>query len=232
MSPSASLRVRRLSLPAIVIVALAGAALAVGTSGAQTGHPAAAHDHRSQAAALTARQVAFHDAMRTLWDDHVTWTRLAIVSFAAGLPDLQATEARLLRNQADIGNAIKPYYGRAAGDRLTALLREHILGAVTLLQAAKAGDDARIATASAAWYANGNEVADFLHAANPANWPRAAARSMMKGHLDQTLAQAQHRLQGRFAADARDYDVIHRHILVMADTLSAGIIRQFPQRFR
>jgi hypothetical protein len=55
---------------------------------------------------------------------------------------------------------------------------------------------------------------------------------MMQGHLDQTLAQAQHRLQGRFAADARDYDVIHRHILVMADTLSAGIIRQFPQRFR
>ena len=76
--------------------------------------------------------------MRKLWEDHVTWTRLAIVSFAAGLPDLQATEDRLLRNQTDIGNAIKPYYGQAAGNRLTALLREHILGAVALLQAAKA----------------------------------------------------------------------------------------------
>ena len=78
--------------------------------------------------------------MRKLWEDHITWTRLAIVSFAGGLPDLQATEARLLANQVDIGNAIKPYYGRTAGNRLTALLKEHILGAVALLQAAKSGD--------------------------------------------------------------------------------------------
>ena len=82
--------------------------------------------------------------MRKLWEDHITWTRLAIVSFAGGLPDLQATEARLLANQVDIGNAIKPYYGRTAGNRLTALLKEHILGAVALLQAAKSGDQAAI----------------------------------------------------------------------------------------
>jgi hypothetical protein len=55
--------------------------------------------------------------------------------------------------------------------------------------------------------------------------------SMMKTDLDQTLAEAQHRLQGSFAADARDYEAIHRHILAMADTLSAGIMRQFSQRF-
>ena len=55
---------------------------------------------------------------------------------------------------------------------------------------------------------------------------------MMKVHLDQTLKEAQDRLQGRFAADVRDYDTVHRHILDMADTLSAGIMRQFPQRFR
>jgi hypothetical protein len=54
----------------------------------------------------------------------------------------------------------------------------------------------------------------------------------MKTHLDQTLAEAQHRLQGDFAADIRDYDAVHHHILAMADTLSAGIMRQFPKRFR
>jgi hypothetical protein len=135
-------------------------------SGAHT-HPTAAHEHGPQPAALTARQAAFHDEMRKLWEDHVTWTRLAIVSFAAGLPDLKATESRLLRNQTDIGNAVKPYYGQAAGNRLTALLREHILGAVNLLQAAKAGDNAQIAKASTAWYGNGNQIADLLHDANP-----------------------------------------------------------------
>ena len=60
------------------------------------------------------------------------------------------TEERLLRDRTDIGNAVKPYYGRAAGERLTVLLKEHITGAVALLQAAKAGDDAQIASAKAA----------------------------------------------------------------------------------
>jgi len=240
MKPVEALRRRRVSAPTIVLIVLTSATLAVTTSGAHETHPAGAHHealvgthgNATPATALTARQLAFHDAMRKLWEDHITWTRLAIVSFAGGLPDLQATEARLLANQVDIGNAIKPYYGRAAGKRLTALLKDHILGAVALLQAAKSGDQAAIAKASTAWYVNANQVADFLHAANPHAWSRTTMRAMMKTHLDQTLAEAQHRLQGDFAADIRDYDAVHRHILEMADTLSAGIMRQFPQRFR
>ena len=171
-------------------------------------------------------------AMRKLWEDHITWTRLAIVSFAAGLPDLAATEQRLLRNQQDIGDAVKPYYGTAAGNRLARLLREHILGAVAVLTAAKAGDRAQLGRATAAWYANASSIADFLHRANPRNWPRREMRSMMKTHLDETLREATDRLTGDFAADVRDYDAVHRHILVMADQLSAGIMRQFPARFR
>ena len=125
-------------------------------------------DHTAGVAA--AKQAAFHDAMRKLWEDHVTWTRLAIVSFAHDLPDLPATQGRLLRNQADIGNAIKPYYGRTAGNQLTGLLTEHITGAVALLQAAKAGDQSLVAQRTSEWQANGREIADFLNRANPRNW--------------------------------------------------------------
>jgi hypothetical protein len=181
---------------------------------------------------LDARQLAFHDGMRKLWGDHITWTRLAIVSFAGGLPDLQATETRLLANQTDIGNAVKPYYGKAAGNKLTALLRTHILGAVAVLQAAKAGDQAGTAKAVADWYANADDIADFLHAANPRQWSRAEMRAMMKTHLDETLKEAQDRLAGKFAADIADYEAVHRHILEMADMLSDGIMRQFPRHFR
>ena len=226
MSFEQALRGRRPWLAAIVAIVLA-IAVPAGTAAGMAERHHRSHDH-----ALTAREVAFHDAMRKLWEDHITWTRLAIVSFARGLPDLPATEARLLRNQVDIGNAVKPYYGRAAGNRLTKLLKQHILGAVALLAAAKSGDASAIATAKAAWYANGKKVADFLHRANPHNWPRAAMRAMMKKHLDETLREAQDRLAGRYAADVRDYEAVHRHILAMADMLSTGIIRQFPKRFR
>jgi hypothetical protein len=170
--------------------------------------------------------------MRKLWEDHITWTRLAIVSFAANSPDLPATEARLLKNQSDIAAAIRPYYGKAASKKLRSLLREHILGAVALLQAAKANDTAALGKAHDAWYANANQIADFLSSANRRNWPRGEMRSMMKEHLDVTLKEAVDQLNGRFAAGVADYDSIHRHILEMADQLSAGIVAQFPNRFR
>ena len=104
------------------LIAVAATSLAVVLSGTPAVRAEEGHDHAAAVAAATAKQAAFHDAMRKLWEDHVTWTRLAIVSFAHDLPDLPATQDRLLRNQADIGNAIKPYYGRAAGNQLTALL--------------------------------------------------------------------------------------------------------------
>jgi hypothetical protein len=223
-------RTRRLALTLAGLAVVVAATLALVASGtqAESGH----HHGAAGAARINHKQLAFHDAMRKLWEDHVTWTRLAIVSFAHDLPDLSATETRLLRNQTDIGNAVKPYYGAAAGNRLTALLKEHILGAVALLEAAKAGDPALIAKRRDEWYANGRQVADFLHRANPRNWPKRDLREMMKTHLDQTLQEAVDRLGGKYAADIRDYERIHRHILEMADTLSAGIMKQFPRRFR
>ena len=131
-------------------------------------HPAG-HAPVSAPAAVSSAPIekaAFHDAMRKLWEDHVTWTRLYIVSAAAGLPDSQATAERLLRNQSDIGDAIKPFYGNPAGDRLTALLRSHILIAADLIKAAKAGDTAAADTASTRWNANADEIVDFLSDAN------------------------------------------------------------------
>jgi hypothetical protein len=226
---------RRMTLALAALLAVSAATLVLSGSGARDSEAeSGGHSHgmATATAKMNNKQLAFHDAMRKLWEDHVTWTRLAIVSFAHDLPDLSATQTRLLRNQNNIGNAVKPYYGRAAGNRLTALLREHILGAVALLQAAKAGDQALIKQRSDEWYANAKQIADFLHNANPRHWPRRELREMMKAHLDQTLDEATHRLQGDYAADIRDYERIHRHILEMADTLSAGIIAQFPRRFR
>jgi hypothetical protein len=137
-----------------------------------------------------------------------------------------------LANQDHIGDAIKPFYGEAAGEQLTALLKEHILGAVTLLQAAKAGDATAFEAANTAWYANGSEIAQFLNSANPENWPLDHTSHHMTMHLDLTLQEAANRLGGNFASDIADYDAVHNAILEMADFLSLGIINQFPKNFR
>ena len=57
-------------------------------------------------------------------------------------------------------------------------------------------------------------------------------RAMMRKHLDDTLAEAVNQLQGNYAAGVADYDAIHQHILMMADTISDAIMQQFPRRFR
>lgn len=175
---------------------------------------------------------AFHDAMRKLWDDHITWTRLVIVSMANDLPDTNATVQRLLQNQVDIGNAIKPFYGEDAGNQLTALLTDHILIAAEIIQAAKAEDTATLNDAIARWYANADEIAAFLNAANPKDWPLEEMQAMMREHLDLTLQEAVAYLNGDYAASIAAYDQVHVQALEMADTLSDGIIRQSPKMFK
>lgn len=189
------------------------------------------HGSSATASALE-KQVSFRNAMRVLWEDHIVWTRLYIVSVAADLPDKDVTAQRLLRNQTDIGNAIKPFYGNAAGDRLRELLRGHILTAAELLAAAKAGDSTKMGDASKRWYANADEIATFLSGANPRHWPAMNTKAMMREHLDLTAKEASARLKGDWAADIAAYDEVHKQILHMADMLSAGIIRQFPGKFR
>ncbi|MEX0784597.1 MAG: hypothetical protein WD557_18335 [Dehalococcoidia bacterium] len=182
-------------------------------------------------AVMTPAVAEFHDAMRKLWEDHVTWTRLFIVSAVADLPDSPATTERLLQNQTDIGDAIKPFYGEDAGNQLTVLLKEHITTAATLLGAAKAGDSAAVTASSASWYDNADRIAAFLSGANPDNWPESDATAMMREHLDLTLEEAVAHLTGDYATDIAAYDKIHVQILEMADMLSDGIVAQFPERF-
>lgn len=223
----------RLGVAGLTIAALTtGLVWTAATAGAQDIDQHADHgQHGRTFVPRTADQVAFHDQMRKLWEDHITWTRLAIIAAVDELPDTQLTVERLLRNQDDIGAAIAPFYGEAAADQLTVLLREHITVAVELVLAAKSGDSAAFDDAKERWYANGDEIADFLAAANPRFWPTDVMRDAMRTHLDQTLAEAAQRIAGDHAAEIATYEEVHAHILVMADLLSAGIMQQFPSQF-
>jgi hypothetical protein len=169
-------------------------------------------------------------ALRKLWSDHVIWTRDYIVAAVAGAPDASAAAARLLRNQDDIGAAIVPYYGAAVGARLTELLKQHILIAVDLIEAAKSGNEDQFARQDAAWSANVREIAAFLAGANP-NWPEAGVVDLLALHLQLTKGEVVARLQGDWDADVRAFDDIFTEILVVADTLHDGLAAQFPDKF-
>src|SRR5262245_31419684 len=101
MTRSVSSRLVRPAIVLLIALALAGLAIALA--------PGSHHGHDTTSAASRASRATFHDGMRQLWEDHIVWTRMVIVSVADDLADQSVTVDRLLRNQDDIGDAIKPF---------------------------------------------------------------------------------------------------------------------------
>lgn len=168
--------------------------------------------------------------MRRLWMDHISYTHDYVVSATNRLPSQQAVANRLLRNQDDIGNAIVPYYGAEAGKKLSALLRDHIMIATQVVKAAQANDKMQLSTQQQKWSANGKDIATFLAGANP-NWKQADLEQMMQQHLDLLTEQVTAALTKNWEKEIDAYDRGEEHILMMADALSSGIEKQFPDKF-
>jgi hypothetical protein len=204
----------------IVLAAVSVIGCAAGTPATSTG----------SAGAVSPSSVELQTAMRKLWADHVLWTRQYIVSTVLNDPSAQAASVRLLKNQEDLGNAVVPFYGAAAGAKLTDLLKQHILIAVDLVTAAKAGDATKQADADRRWHQNAADIATFLSGANP-NWPRQTLLAMLNRHLALTTQEAVNRLQQKWNDDVSNFDAIFSQSMMMADALSAGIIKQFPAKF-
>lgn len=219
----------------LVLTALVAFFSALAALTVSSGHDAHAHGtvaQRANAQTVTRQELVLRREMRRLWEDHIVWTRLAIISLTTGSPDTEATVGRLLQNQTDIGNAVKPFYGKAGGNELTRQLRAHIVIAADVVAAAKAGDQAKLADAQTRWQRNADEIAALLNSVNPRFWKLGAMKAEMRRHLDLTTQEAVARLQGDWNADVAAYDEIHRHILHLADVLSTGLVKQFPKRFR
>lgn len=215
------------SLKILFVVALSSAWLVSDASAAQR------EDHAKTTVKAVAHSTAAADlktTMRKLWTDHTVWTRDYIIAAVDDKPDAMAAASRLMKNQEDIGNAIASYYGAAAGQQLTSLLKQHISIAVDLIKAAKAGNATAQKTADDRWQANAVDIATFLSKANP-NWPKDTLVDMMKKHLSTTTAEVVARLKHDWDGDVRAYDAVYDHILMMADALSDGIVKQFPDKF-
>jgi hypothetical protein len=183
-------------------------------------------------AAATAPSMSANDlrnGMRKLWSEHTIYTHSYIVSAVAGLPDLPAFTQRLLRNQDDIGGAIKPIYGDEAGKKLSALLRDHILIAADIVKAAKANDTKGVEAGQKKWRQNGNDMAAFLAGANP-QWKQVALTDMLQKHLDFVTQQVVARIKMDWAADIKASDAGYDHMMMFADMLSDGIIKQNPKK--
>lgn len=179
---------------------------------------------------FTMSQVDLMNNMRKLWEQHSLWTRSLIVSIADNLKDIDYVTKRLLRNPSDIGNLYRRYYGDEVGDKITNLLREHLVIGGELVKAASKHDMNRAGALNNMWYKNADDMALAFSSINP-NYVQSEVRDMLYHHLDLVKNEATYRLTNNYDADIKTYDDIENQALMMADYFADGIINQFPSKF-
>jgi hypothetical protein len=130
-----------------------------------------------------------------------------------------------------MGNLLKPFYGNKIAAKFSNLIREHLVIAAEIVTAAKAGNQKAVAALERKWYANGEEISEFLNRINPFI-PLKEFREMFFEHLALTTREAVLILQGDYKESIAVFDKIELEALEMADIISAGIVRQFPQKFK
>ncbi|MBS1487159.1 MAG: glycosyltransferase [Bacteroidetes bacterium] len=171
-------------------------------------------------------------AMRELWSAHMYWTLITVDAYYNDPKGLSAKLDRLLQNQKDIGAAIVPFYGQAAGDQLAKLLTEHIQGAVPVLKAAKENNKEALDKAVKDWYANAKEIGSFLASANPKNWAEKDTEGALEMHITHTIAYSVSILKGDYSQSFGGFEEALHHMLQLADILTDGLVKQFPEKFK
>ncbi|WMJ84540.1 LysM peptidoglycan-binding domain-containing protein [Oscillospiraceae bacterium LTW-04] len=168
--------------------------------------------------------------LRMLWEQHVYWTRLLILSMAFELPNTDPVANRLLRNPKDFEAALKRFYGEDLAAKFSELFTSHLTIAVELVKSAKAGDSTAAADTEKRWYANATQIATFLGKINP-YWSAQAWQKILYDHLAMTKSEAVYFLTQKYADTINVFEKIEQEALIMADMMTQGIVKQFPKYF-
>ncbi|GLB61048.1 glycosyltransferase [Cytobacillus sp. NCCP-133] len=186
----------------------------------------------AQKPCISQSQVKFENEFRKLWIDHVLWTSNYITSATtAGAEDQKQVMARLMKNQEDIGNSIKPYYGEAGGNKLTELLKEHIVVAADIVEAAKSGQGAKVNQLNKDWHRNADDIAAFLSSANP-HLKNEDVKKLLYMHLELVTGDLSASLVKDWDARIVSIDEGFSHIMIMTDAIADAIVKQFPDKFK
>jgi hypothetical protein len=171
----------------------------------------------------------FISDVRTLWHDHATYTRNAIISIADGLDDINDVMDRLNANQDSIGQVLTSYYSEADALKLTNLLKDHIATVADIIAYKKADKNTTDLESKAV--ENITAIADLLSSLDPMNWPKDAVLAALTAHLRDTMAEINSRINKHWSAEIAAFDKVVESANAIADTIAQGIVDKFPEKF-
>ncbi|MGQ7819470.1 hypothetical protein ACUTAH_27955 [Metapseudomonas furukawaii] len=170
-------------------------------------------------------------AQRDLWVEHIFWVRNYVIANQSGRPEqARAAADGVVANATAIANSIAPLYGQPAADQLLKLLAGHWGAVKQYSDATLAKDAAARTTAVHDLTRNAGAIADFLAGANP-YLPKDALVGMLQAHGGHHVAQIDLLAKADFSGEAVTWGAMRSHMLVLADTLTAALVKQFPDTF-
>lgn len=167
-------------------------------------------------------EVDIQSTMRKLFEDHANYTAFVIKSIVDHGKDTSDLLPRLLDNQKEIGNQLKPYIGQTKGNRLTKVLTDHIKLAGDVIQAAT-NNSSQLESAKAKLFKNSNDVAMTLTSINPEMLPYEETQEMFKVHNEFVIRMTVARLQKKYKEEIKLYDAYINEILMMSDMITSAL---------
>lgn len=179
---------------------------------------------------ISSNEVKLLKQMNVVWEQHIMWTRMLLISIAENLKDLEATQTRLLENPKDIADVFRTYYGNNVANEIQRLLTEHLVIGKDLIVALKNKNQEQANSLSLKWYQNADSMAEAFSSINPF-YPKEEIRRMLYEHLRLTTEEVNARLKGNYPADIKAYDMVQEEILRMSQFFVNGIVSQFSNLF-
>lgn len=177
--------------------------------------------------------VATQLALRNLWTNHIFWVRNVVVAVHDNNSAAAKTaEKQVVANAKTIAGAITPFYGEKASKALFKLLAGHWMAIKQYLMATDNDSQSGQQKAAKALYTNAGKIADFLAAANPKYWPKKATLPMLNSHAGLHIAQINEIYAGNYKQEAETWKAFIKNVDGMADALTTGLAKKFPNKFK
>lgn len=173
----------------------------------------------------------FRATLKRLWLENLGYSRHLVLSSLTESPDLEKVKARLAKNQVDLAEEFKTFYGEEASAKLIELLKNHSTLAEEVIKTLAKGTPEQFLEVNAKWEAAAEELAGFLQGKNP-KWVKQNLENLLFKEMNATVGQVTARLKKDWDSDFAYWDKALAGILALSDTLADGIIRQFPKRFK
>ncbi len=174
-------------------------------------------------AVITPEEINLWMQERTLSQERIFWTRMAIMSILLDSGDKNPVIDRLLRNPSDMAETIAPYYGNKTSKEYGDLIKNQLMIAIQLATAAKEKNQTALQDASNRWYKNADDIARF-ESNMSSRLAQKDRKALWYQHLNLTKDEIMQLSNKDYNSSINTFDRIEEQASLMADSLTNGIV--------